>query len=266
MNLRSYLRGAGIGIIVTALVLMVSGGNKSHAMTDDEIRNRARELGMTEGKEVLTDAYEVATAPSVQEITEQPSAEPATEAATEAAIEPATEAATEAVSEAVSEAVTEAASETETASGETKESESSETAVAETAPSDTSEEKSADIKTVDEIIDDSLKDQQTTSLTSELTGEDKTKSELMADAVETEEESVSSISDTSSGFVSVHINSGSSSSVVAKALENAGAVSNAVAFDAFLCANGYDRHLSTGDFRIPAGASEGEIARILMRR
>lgn len=47
MKLKYYLRGLGIGIAVTALVLALAGGGKE-SLTDEEIKARARELGMVE--------------------------------------------------------------------------------------------------------------------------------------------------------------------------------------------------------------------------
>lgn len=47
MRLRYYLRGLGIGIIVTAVIMGVSSG-KNHKMSDEEIKKRAAELGMIE--------------------------------------------------------------------------------------------------------------------------------------------------------------------------------------------------------------------------
>ncbi|MCL2052011.1 MAG: hypothetical protein FWG91_09850 [Lachnospiraceae bacterium] len=44
MNLRLYMRGLGIGILVTTAILMWTG-NDTKAMSDDEIRERARTLG-----------------------------------------------------------------------------------------------------------------------------------------------------------------------------------------------------------------------------
>ena len=248
MSLRSYLRGAGLGILLAAVILTFAGGNKTRAMSDDEVRARAKELGMTAGNEVLAEAYTMATAPEIIEETE-------VSAETKAVSEPAKEVPAEIEEKAATETVSEAA--TETASEVAAETAS------ETAPS---EEIKSEIKSADEIIEDTLKDKQTTELKSDITGEDKTKSELLADAAETEAESASPVTDVSAGFVSVHINGGSTSTAVAQELEKAGAVGSASAFDAFLCANGYDRRLSTGDFRIPAGASDEEIAHILMRR
>ncbi len=47
MKLRYYLRGLGIGILVTVVILTIAGLGKN-PMTDEEIKNRAKELGMVE--------------------------------------------------------------------------------------------------------------------------------------------------------------------------------------------------------------------------
>ena len=49
MRLKSYLRGIGIGILVTAAIFMISGGlRKDSTMTDEQVKARAKELGMSE--------------------------------------------------------------------------------------------------------------------------------------------------------------------------------------------------------------------------
>ena len=53
MKLKYYLRGLGIGILVTVLLTTVSSGQR-RTMTDEEIKARARELGMSESM-VLAD-------------------------------------------------------------------------------------------------------------------------------------------------------------------------------------------------------------------
>lgn len=65
---------------------------------------------------------------------------------------------------------------------------------------------------------------------------------------------------------SVTISSGDGSYTVAKKLEEAGVVSSAIAYDDFLCANGYDKKLRPGTFEIPADAGDEEIARIVTRQ
>ena len=54
MKLKYYLRGLGIGMMVTAIVLTLSFTNRSSStMTDSEIREKARKLGMTDSNELL---------------------------------------------------------------------------------------------------------------------------------------------------------------------------------------------------------------------
>lgn len=49
MKLKYYLRGLGIGMAVTALILGITSGNTSdNRMTDEEILSRAKELGLVE--------------------------------------------------------------------------------------------------------------------------------------------------------------------------------------------------------------------------
>ena len=47
MKIRYYLRGLGLGILVTSIFFMVSGKN-SQPMSDEMIKARAKELGMSE--------------------------------------------------------------------------------------------------------------------------------------------------------------------------------------------------------------------------
>lgn len=48
MKLKYYLRGIGIGMVVTAVIMSISFASRSQTMTDEEIKIRARELGMKE--------------------------------------------------------------------------------------------------------------------------------------------------------------------------------------------------------------------------
>ena len=50
MKLRYYLRGAGTGIIVTAVLLGIILGHGKSQMSDGQIKIRAAELGMVEEK------------------------------------------------------------------------------------------------------------------------------------------------------------------------------------------------------------------------
>lgn len=55
MKLKYYMRGLGIGIVVTALLMGIALSGKKEPMTDEEIRQRALEMGMVEENGVLAD-------------------------------------------------------------------------------------------------------------------------------------------------------------------------------------------------------------------
>ena len=62
MKLKYYLRGLGIGMIVTALILGISFSNRqdqtSQIMTDDQIREREAERGMVDSSELTLAALQ----------------------------------------------------------------------------------------------------------------------------------------------------------------------------------------------------------------
>ena len=66
MKLKYYLRGLGIGIIVTTLVLMVAFSGKKEKLSDQEIMQRAEQLGM-----VMADAGQTETEPETETGTEE---------------------------------------------------------------------------------------------------------------------------------------------------------------------------------------------------
>ena len=49
MDLKAYLKGAGVGIIVTAVILMIVGAcNNNNKISDEDVIKRAKELGYVE--------------------------------------------------------------------------------------------------------------------------------------------------------------------------------------------------------------------------
>lgn len=58
MNLKYYLRGLGIGVVVTAVIMSVAVGRRTATLSNAEIRERARALGMVEPSGVLTELQE----------------------------------------------------------------------------------------------------------------------------------------------------------------------------------------------------------------
>ena len=81
MNLKYYLRGLGLGIIVTALVMGFSGSRDK--MSDAEIRSRAEALGMTDTSDVLTKQATDTTQKTVTDKKKTASASSSTAAKTE---------------------------------------------------------------------------------------------------------------------------------------------------------------------------------------
>lgn len=84
MNLKYYLRGLGIGIIVTALIMGMRAGGKE-SLSNAEIKERAKALGMVEEESMLLkdmapaeqDTPEETPSPTLSpEKTEAPSAAP----------------------------------------------------------------------------------------------------------------------------------------------------------------------------------------------
>ena len=61
MKLRYYMRGIGIGMLVTAIILSITAGSQKIQMSDAEVMKRAEQLGMVrEDDLLLTDAKNLA--------------------------------------------------------------------------------------------------------------------------------------------------------------------------------------------------------------
>ena len=103
MKLKYYLRGLGIGMAVTALILGISfsgrQGQEAQTLTDEQIRERASELGMVDSSELTLTALQnsAQTQTTMEpEVTEEPetmtepeaTAEPETTTEPEATAEP----------------------------------------------------------------------------------------------------------------------------------------------------------------------------------
>lgn len=83
MKLKYYLRGLGIGILVTAVIMGVTQGSRKETLSDREIRERAAALGMVELGNSLADleAVETPAATEIPEAIETPAATETPEAA-----------------------------------------------------------------------------------------------------------------------------------------------------------------------------------------
>ena len=123
MKLKYYLRGLGIGMAVTALILGISfsgrQGQEAQTLTDEQIRERASELGMVDSSELTLAALQNSAQPQTTmepEVTEKPklTADPETTTEPEATAEPETTTEPEATAEPETTAEPKATAEPET--------------------------------------------------------------------------------------------------------------------------------------------------------
>lgn len=224
MKLKYYLRGLGIGIVVTAVIMSIAAGGRKETLSDTEIKERARELGMTEQNSVLADLQKE---PEEKAEADEASAEETGPAGIEDDGEPAE--APESTPAQMQEP-TEVPKPTSTSaptSAPTPTSGPTPTPAPTSTPTLVSTPKPG-------VIEDSNEDEQGTENT--MSGE---------------------------GVISIEVKSGESSFTICQKLEDAGLVASASAFDSYLCQNGYDKKLKAGTHEIPAAAQPEEIAKLL---
>lgn len=227
MKLRYYLRGLGIGIVITALLMGLTKGGAKETLSDDEIIARAEALGMVQssvlssdlnheeqGEDGVTVSYN--TALDEPDIAALPDSAGTDQTGDEAGVvdTEATDKTADAADTVDSEKVADAAGDSEKVADATGDSEGS------TKASDT------------DVADNSTKATDTTGATT----------------------------------ITVTINSGDGSDTVARRLAELGVITDAGDFDRYLCQNGYDKKLATGNHEINAGAGYQEIAEILIKR
>lgn len=188
MKLKYYMRGLGIGIAVTALLMGVAFSGHKETMTDEEIRQRALEMGMVDDESGV-----LAKDLKMDE--------------DEAALE------------------------------------------------------ENDLEEPEEIREPQVSDNRVKEETGPAQEEEPANAAEEANVAEepTNPETVEEM-------VIITVNSGDGSRTVSNKLKQAGLIENADTYDSFLCQHGYDKRLASGAHEIPAGASDEEIANILMQR
>ena len=205
MKLKYYLRGLGIGIIVTAVIMGVSKDNSPVEMTDAQIVERAKELGMIDG--VLSQLEDEKT-PGQEKPAEVEKASEAEKLA-EAEKVPETEKSAEAEKQQPQEKPLEAEKEQETE----KQPEMEKQPKLEKKPE---AEKEPEAEIVKKVV--------------------------------------------------VTVYPGEGSYTVSRKLAELGLVESADIYDKFLCQNGYDKKICTGNHEVEIGMTADEIARALTTR
>lgn len=245
MEKKYYLRGLGLGIIVTAVIMGIalSGGTKKREMTDDEVIARAKELGMIEDTRLLE--------PSGEEGEETKPAQEDT-AAADTQVKKDVAVKTEAELEKEEAQKPEDTAGAEEAKTEQKPTVDTPEPVQTTTSAATTQTKPrADTNEMNKQDDEEKPAQAGTEENSD------------TKATQAGAEETNDAPNASGGTKSITIVSGDSSYTVAKKLETTGAVSSASSYDTYLCEHGYDKKIRPGTFQIPAGATEEQIAKIV---
>ena len=246
MNLKYYLRGLGLGILVTALILSVAGRNR-RTMTDAEVKERAKELGMIENTVLLEKPEETESASETTANTESASE---TTANTESVSE------TTAGSDGEVQIGTDIGNNEDVAQGDlSKEETPKDNQPKEETPKDNQpkEETSEEEKPQKGASQDTEPKDDTSQ---EVSDDPERPAELSKNNTEDtqgeNDEKVTSAGEDQSRTdeVTLTIVSGDTSYSVAKKLYELGVVPSVEQTDRFLCANGYDRTIRTGVYTI----------------
>ena len=249
-KLRFYLRGLGIGLVVTTLILMVVRLNTHGGeMTDAQIRERAAELGMVDGNSYsLTDAVSQGKDDESRLNTD-----------------------------VLDKYNTEKPSETERyGNGEVLISEEGKEADAENADAENADTENADADNTDTASSDAENvdtenagtDAQETDTpdSKDESGEvtDDQKPPVTEDVDNNKEEDKPADNPQESvGSGTITIASGSASETAAAVLEKAGIITDAKDFNLYMCRNGYDRRIHPGTYTIDSGLTYEEICKII---
>ena len=233
MNIRNYLKGIGVGIIVASLVLIIAGKFNNKAMTDDDVIKRAKELGMVEST-TLT----------------QPSANNGLVS---------NDSNDRAIADDKESNVTD-----QSGTGEDANADATNTA---DADKNTTDANNSSDKNQSSTDNNNTAKGTDTNTTNNQTGSDTDKNSTATDSnSSTDKNQTGAGSDKtvkSSETVSVEVKSGMSSESAAAAAKDAGLVDDDIEFNKYLCANGYDKRLRVGQYDIPKGSDFETIAKYL---
>ena len=223
MNVKSYLKGIGVGMIVASLILIIAGN--MNKVSDEEVIARAKELGYVQSTTV--------TQPEVVDNTSSNTEQKKIEDS-------------------------EKVESTENNNAANADDKTTEIANADdkTTEVNATDNANADDKSTDVNSDSNAKESVNagnSTETANTTDDDKTVSDN-ADKTS---------STTSSETVKVEIKSGMSSESAALAVKNAGLVESDTEFNKYLCSEGYDKRLRVGSFEIPKDADFETIAKSL---
>ncbi|MBQ2453361.1 MAG: hypothetical protein II497_02810 [Lachnospiraceae bacterium] len=274
MNLRTYLKGLGLGIFVTTLITSVSSGNAKATMSDAEIRARAEELGMvSENALLLSQAQKLA-----DDAAEKAKAAVSTDKAASGASGNKVSGNAVSGNKNSGNKISGNKISANKVSGNTV---SGNTGSSAALKAGSKEDKTAGGSnasasgSIGSSSGSSSGSRKSSSDSAASSGDSKEASQSAAGKKETVPEmgSAAKKSDTASDdagvvpgsgeTVTITVSSGDSSVSVANKMVQAGLVTDAKQFDSYLVLNGFDRRLVVGSHPIPKGATPEEMGSIL---
>lgn len=231
MKLKYYLRGIGIGVILTALIMGFALGGRKATISDAEVIERAKKLGMVQGG-VLTD-YSGEDKTNDNKEDSSSSASEVPEEGKEISKENDSEISLS--GSPISEVVTPEESSASKASSEDKAKQTDET---------TAKDKQSEIETT----------------SSDTVAKDDSDNNEADASKETSKQA-----QTSGETKTVTIPGGTSSDGVARILYNEGLIDDPVSFNKYLVDNRKDRIIRSGTKTFPVGASYEQIVSIITK-
>ncbi len=260
MRLKYQMRGLGVGIIVTALLMGVATG-KGIPLSDAEIKAKALELGMVESDSIrLTDLTNVSSA--LEEGGEESGAEGMDEADNEANGQGSEE--------------NGSTSDANGAGSNGSETGSNDGAVngSETGGNDGAGSNGSETGGNGGAVNGSETDGNGGASNGSGAGisDGASESDFLsgqaasnADGIDGSDINGAERDYSDEATVTVVIEFGVTSSHVSQMLEEAGLVEDAAAFDSYLCSNGYSRNITAGTYEIVPGTSEEEIVKMITK-
>ena len=239
-KLKIYLRGLGIGIMVTALILAITNLNKNNkGMTDAEVIARAQELGMVSSNSYsLTDAEGDREAAGQGAVNENDSNSAGTE---------------------IPDADNADTDNTDTSATDNAGADNTDTSATANAGTD-----NTDTSATDNVGADNTDASATDNAGAGNTDTSATNnSDTDNNATDTTANTDSSSDSTTGEAVSITVTAGSGSETLAASLLRAGLIEDSKDFNTYMVNNGYSTKIRVGTFSIPMGSTYEEICKIV---
>ncbi len=245
---RYYMRGIGVGILICALILIISRINTPADISDEEIVSRARALGMVDPGDLSLSAAEDLGNGEAAASTPDNNTGSTSDAVTD----------TDQSGNTGSTA--DAGTDTDR-NADNVSTDDAGLAADQSGDNDITAEAGTDAGTdADQNADNGSSADAGTD--TDQSGNTDSTSDTVTDAGQSGD--VETVPDGNSYAVLV-VERGNSSDVVARRLESLGVITDPVDFDKYLVANGYASRISVGTFQIPYGSDYDYIARVITR-